>query len=701
MDGAPQGETPTRSERTTPTRSEGRTRARSEGEARIRSGWAYSAGQGGDQAFRSATITAFVIIAATVFAMSILHGRPELLLVRVVETGCLMVGGAACVWAGMRERGAERAWRLLVGAMVLSLGVASGAIGRDIVFNHSGPIPRLTPATMLYLIPAGAGFAGLLCMPSEPYDLALHGRCDGRDRRWLLITMLDSLIVVGAVALLLWILVLQSVVLAPAASPSLPYLVVSPLVAGLLSVIVVLTAAFRRPRSPHSLAMLGIGIMVFSFSSSAYAYAEARGRTDVPRIIDLGFAVAALIIMLAALLRPAAARAGAEDGNRPSLGARADGDGARGRGGRLPVGREPADRARDAEPVAEFWSRPRRRWWHAVLPYLPLIVAGTGTLLQSDRGDLGQREEIWVLLALLVLALVRQMITMVDNVRLLARVEEKQRQLHHQAFHDPLTGLANRALFADRLTRALAARECRPRRLAVLFCDLDDFKDVNDGLGHAAGDELLKITAARLSAQDRAADTVARFGGDEFAILLESDGEDPEAVGRRLAEAVRAPVRLARTTYTIAVSVGLVAVGTDTGPTSAEALLHCADLAMYRAKNARKKDLTVHGPEVYGPQDFGPEQPDAAAARPVSRAALTAIRCDGPDRPESARPSAPGRLGAPPHVSPLGRSPPPGVRGPEEPPPDPSNRDTVVGGPTLPGDLDHMSNHDPRAVSGI
>ncbi|CAI7974953.1 membrane hypothetical protein [Frankia sp. Hr75.2] len=160
MDGAPQGETPTRSE--------GRTRARSEGEARIRSGWAYSAGQGGDQAFRSATITAFVIIAATVFAMSILHGRPELLLVRVVETGCLMVGGAACVWAGMRERGAERAWRLLAGAMVLSLGVASGAIGRDIVFNHSGPIPRLTPATMLYLIPAGAGFAGL--------------RCDGPDR---------------------------------------------------------------------------------------------------------------------------------------------------------------------------------------------------------------------------------------------------------------------------------------------------------------------------------------------------------------------------------------------------------------------------------------------------------------------------------------------------------------------------------------
>ncbi|WP_018499917.1 GGDEF domain-containing protein [Parafrankia discariae] len=532
-----------------------------------------------------------MVLAATALALPILPGRPELVLVHLVDTGCLVLGGGACLWAGLRERGAERAWRLLVGAMVLSLGLASGAVVRDIIFNHSGPIPRLTSATLLYLVPAAAGFAGLLCVPSEPYDLALHGRGDGRDRRWLLITALDSLIVVGAVALLLWTLILRRAALSPTASPDLPYFMISPLVAGLLSIVVVLTAAFRRPRSPHSLAMLGAGIIVFSFSSAAHAYAAARGRTDLPRVIDLGFAVGALCIALAALLPPAAIPAGAEERGRP-----------------------------------------RRHWWHAVLPYLPVLVAGTGALLQSGAGDLGRRAEIWALLALLALALVRQMVTMVDNTRLLTRVEEKQRQLRHQAFHDPLTGLANRALFAERLTRALADRERHPRGLAVLFCDLDDFKDVNDVLGHAAGDELLKITAARLAAQVRPTDTVARFGGDEFAILLESDGNDPAAVGRRLAEAVRAPARLARTTYTIAVSVGLVTVGPDSGPTSAENLLHRADLAMYQAKSAWKRD--------------------PAGGRPVSRPTLTTTRCDGP-----------GRLGAPPRASPLDRSPPPGVPG--------------------------------------
>ncbi|OHV74227.1 GGDEF domain-containing protein [Pseudofrankia sp. BMG5.36] len=119
------------------------------------------------------------------------------------------------------------------------------------------------------------------------------------------------------------------------------------------------------------------------------------------------------------------------------------------------------------------------------------------------------------------------MTTLTDNVRLVARVEQDQLALRHQAFHDPLTGLANRALFGDRLAQALARRARAPARLAVFFCDLDEFKHVNDALGHAAGDELLRMTARRLLTSVRASDTVARLGGDEFAILLDATTDDP------------------------------------------------------------------------------------------------------------------------------------------------------------------------------
>jgi diguanylate cyclase (GGDEF)-like protein/PAS domain S-box-containing protein len=163
------------------------------------------------------------------------------------------------------------------------------------------------------------------------------------------------------------------------------------------------------------------------------------------------------------------------------------------------------------------------------------------------------------------------------------RLEE---QLQHEAFHDPLTGLANRALFGDRVTHALARTSRGPvEQLAVLFVDLDDFKVVNDSLGHAAGDELLTSVGERIRACLRRQDTAARLGGDEFGVLLEDAPQDTaREVADRILEALRQPFSLASRQIFVQASIGIAMGGGMGAPESAEELLRNADAAMYTAK---------------------------------------------------------------------------------------------------------------------
>jgi diguanylate cyclase (GGDEF)-like protein/PAS domain S-box-containing protein len=175
-------------------------------------------------------------------------------------------------------------------------------------------------------------------------------------------------------------------------------------------------------------------------------------------------------------------------------------------------------------------------------------------------------------------------------------VTERKRledQLQHQAFHDPLTGLANRALFADRVTHALARGGRHPdERLAVLFVDLDDFKVVNDSLGHAAGDELLTAVAERVRACLRLQDTAARLGGDEFGILVEeTDATGAGRVAERVLSALRQPFALDQRQVFAEASIGIaLGAGRHDGQDgrSAEELLRNADAAMYTAKSLGK-----------------------------------------------------------------------------------------------------------------
>jgi diguanylate cyclase (GGDEF)-like protein/PAS domain S-box-containing protein len=174
---------------------------------------------------------------------------------------------------------------------------------------------------------------------------------------------------------------------------------------------------------------------------------------------------------------------------------------------------------------------------------------------------------------------------------------ELEEQLTHQAFHDALTGLANRALFRDRLGHAMA--RARADSYGVLFVDLDDFKTVNDSLGHAAGDTLLREMTNRLRGCLRDGDTAARLGGDEFAILLEDVEDDNrcEIIAQRLLEALAVPFDIDGTEVTTGASIG-IAIGRG-GPAAPEDLMRNADLALYDAKNHGKNRYAVFAPTMH------------------------------------------------------------------------------------------------------
>jgi diguanylate cyclase (GGDEF)-like protein/PAS domain S-box-containing protein len=200
-----------------------------------------------------------------------------------------------------------------------------------------------------------------------------------------------------------------------------------------------------------------------------------------------------------------------------------------------------------------------------------------------------------------------------------------EEQLRHRAFHDALTGLANRPLFYDRIEHALTRGARADAQVGVLFVDLDDFKQVNDGLGHAEGDRLLQEVARRLETCLRSGDTAARLGGDEFGVLLE-DVAGPDAVtaaAARVLEALAEPFELGGREVFASASVGMaLSTPQDRG---VEEFLRKADLAMYEAKRAGKHRAELYAPEL----DRGPDGRDAWFARnDEQRAEIEAVLRD-------------------------------------------------------------------------
>jgi diguanylate cyclase (GGDEF)-like protein len=162
------------------------------------------------------------------------------------------------------------------------------------------------------------------------------------------------------------------------------------------------------------------------------------------------------------------------------------------------------------------------------------------------------------------------------------------------AHHDPLTGLPNRALFWAQFNRSLVEARRENRKVVVVYIDLDNFKPVNDTLGHAAGDEVLKVLASRIASSIRASDLVVRLGGDEFAVVFSNPGHDEEALLRRLRDlraAISRPIAIEGDSITVTCSMGVAFFPRD-GETP-ESLLAAADRAMYEAKEAGRDTLCI------------------------------------------------------------------------------------------------------------
>jgi len=225
-------------------------------------------------------------------------------------------------------------------------------------------------------------------------------------------------------------------------------------------------------------------------------------------------------------------------------------------------------------------------------------------------------------LSLLVAALVFVLGT--GRSRALRLVELRTTELRRLALHDPLTGLPNRALLTDRIRQMLARSVREGRAGAVAYLDIDDFKNINDTFGHAAGDRLLTAVAGRVSAGVRSADTVCRIGGDEFVVLVEAaqGDESPDVVARRLLELIGAPFDIGvGFPVHVTASVG-VALAKHM---NASELLRCADVALYEAKSAGK-----NGYAIFDPQNVAPPEIELVDPERTGRAGSSAGQAASP-----------------------------------------------------------------------
>lgn len=255
---------------------------------------------------------------------------------------------------------------------------------------------------------------------------------------------------------------------------------------------------------------------------------------------------------------------------------------------------------RQEQPVAAAGRRSQGMdWAQLILPYMGFLGIAVLFAFHISIGQPFSGFVVSLLVLMVLLIAIRQVVAIRAQFLLTQRLYSTQRRLARQVHTDALTGLPNRLLLSRRLNAAM-----RDGRFVLVFVDLDDFKEVNDRFGHAAGDELLREVGERLKRCLRDVDTVARVGGDEFAILIDGSREEPEVVADQLRVALRVPFAVHGSSVRVRASMGLARPSADGPSQTADDLMRQADISMYAGKRIGKDTAVVYQPSSDVRGDF-------------------------------------------------------------------------------------------------
>ena len=483
----------------------------------------------------------FTVLSSSVFLiwMFISIGG-ELLTGRVDEIGegvAAIIGAGACFVVARRESGRLRwAW-VFIGAGMVAWGAGEGVwCWYDIAEHVAVPFPSAADIGFLTEVPLLV--VGVLCFPASAGNVLSRLRVS-----------LDGLVIGGSLLAVSWGTVLGAAYHAGggthwAEAIGLAY----PLSDVAVATIAFSTLARTGRRYRTSLSVLITGLIALSVSDSAFVYLQQTTTYANGDVVDAGWVIGFLILGCAALW--------------PGAGPRTESE--------------------ERHPLST---------WQVVLPYGFLGAAGSFILAKYF---LDRHLDAFLTadgLVLVVIVLARQVVSLLEDAQL-------TRSLERQTKLDPLTGIGNRVLFSERVNSALARSISNDKRIAVLLCDLDNFKDVNDTLGHSTGDQLLVTVAQRLTQSVRPGDLVARLGGDEFAVVLEADTTNEQAVGVaiRVIDSMQAPLSSISEECVPFMSIGLAMQAP--GHVSSEDILREADVALYAAKAAGGNCCRVFEPRL-------------------------------------------------------------------------------------------------------
>lgn len=519
-------------------------------------GW-LPANCGGSVSVKSAQwrlmVFAVVAVLAWVNALAIFGDDVARRVAVVLQATAGVSALVAAVLVARKSAGVARWWRLLVIAAMGSWLVAEmvwffGGAGRG--GDEAHPV-----AVVAYFLPPVLSLAAMVVLARG--GGGLRGRHSGL-RHSRVVAVLDGLVAASAFSILAFIAGLGAMTgAALPRSQSVPVVVAYSLLEVVVVVVAALMAmAYRRDRPDRvNYLLLSGGVLTIAASDRLIAYLRTVGAESGDLWAGVGFTLGPLIIAFAVLeVRP-----------KPVTG-----------------------RGEDAMD-----------WLQAFLPYIGFLciigLLSYHLLIGRDMPKL----VIAVAVVMIALVTARQVVAMRAQRLVTNQLYEAQRRLAHQVHHDPLTGLPNRVLFAKRLDEAM-----HDGKFVLIFVDIDDFKEVNDQFGHAAGDDLLCAVGERLRRCVGPSDTLARIGGDEFAILVEGEHDAPEVVADKLRVALRDPFAVHGSSVRVRASMGLVRPSVDEPNPTSDDLLRQADISMYAGKRLGKDTAVVYRPSSGVSVDF-------------------------------------------------------------------------------------------------